>query len=206
MLTEQEIRKELSRRTNFALSVSFVVWILSDAYLEIVAPHFGRNASEWVKGSLILLVIPIVLGVLTAADLFFNRHRWFCPECDEDLTKRTQEVLARRLCPLCESRIVSGGRLHSEKAYKRYRELQFREKLSVLFWVWPAVSLLMLGFWFWDSSEMTGCSLFLVLMPLIGTSTAGWAWARTFDRRYRLQFFTCAILLSIGASELWKTI
>lgn len=205
MLTEQEIRKALSLRTRIALSGCAIAVVCVMVYLVFVVHEYVQNSTDFLEAILILLGIPIFLIPLNVAEVLTRRFRTFCPMCGDNVSRYTAEILARRVCPLCDHRIIADGRVRSREVYQRFRYHQARKFLKYWFWVWPVLSLLFLGFWYWDPSSVRRCSHFLVLAPIMGTSAAGWTWCRTFDYRYLPQFLSSVVLLIINAIVYWQS-
>jgi hypothetical protein len=217
MLTEQRIRETSARRTwavlptlSCAIGTMFLHFLgaglLREHLISLAVNRFGDTARDITPFVLILPAFAILLVPSLLAIRYADRFKTVCPSCDEDVSSRVNHVLSTRCCPTCGKRIVDGGRIHSAAVYQRYLALQSHTFLRYWLWAWPAFGLLLIAWQWFDRSAFQRCPQMSWIIPLLGTSTAGWTWLRTFDRRYVPQLLTSAVLLGLGASLFWQTL
>jgi DNA-directed RNA polymerase subunit RPC12/RpoP len=215
MLTEQEVRKMSARRAWAVLPVmtgaigAVFLYFTGMVYFRepltsLAVSRFGDMARDITPIALILPAFAIFLLPSCLAAKYAGRFKTVCPACHEDISSGTDQVLSTRCCPACSQRILGGGRTHSAVVYKRYQALRSRHFLKFWFWAWPALGGLVIAWQLFDRSAFRQCPQCLWIGPLIGTATAGWAWLRTFDRRYVLQLLVSVILLGLGAVLFWQ--
>jgi hypothetical protein len=84
---------------------------------------------------------------------------------------------------------------------------QLTEKSGTFLWYWlwalPSIGLGCVAWTLFDPSAFQECPQALFTFPLIGTTTAGWTWIRTFDRRFLPQLCCSAVLLVAGVWMFW---
>ncbi len=215
MLTEQAIRQTSKRRmwailpamtcAIVAVMLYFVgVGHFREVLVSFAVNRFGETARDITPIVLILPAFAIFLVPTIAAARFADRFKTNCPSCDQDISNKSHQLLATRCCPSCNENIVDGGRVRSVTVYKRYLAVRSRSFLKYWFWAWPGLGLLCITWWLFDQSAFEQCPQCYWLPPLIGTSAAGWAWIRTFDRRYVPQLLASVVLLGVGATIFWR--
>lgn len=216
MLIAQEIRRTSQRRTRvlafalFCASWSMIVYFVVFAHL--LKPPIARNAESLgarvvdtievvaVLSSIAIFLVPMAIGTGYA-----NRLSTRCPTCGDDLSKRVEQLLATHCCPLCDVEVVAGGRRHSREAYERYKSKRSRRFLWYWLWAWPVMSISMMTWSVFDRSAFERCPQLFVMIPLLGTSTAGWTWLRTRDWRYSPQSISSLALIGLGAYFFWRS-
>lgn len=217
MLTEHEIRRMSARGMWAFLPVMAgaigmtVLYFIGMNYVRVpltslAARGFGETAGDITEIALILGAIPIFLLPTCLAAQYAQRFKTLCPSCHQDISSCTKRVLSTRCCPACSERILAGGRTHSAAVYERYQALQSRRFLTYWFWAWPALGGMVIAWQLFDRSAFQRCPQCLWISPLIGTATAGWAWLRTFDRRYVTQLLASVVLLGLGAFLFWQAL
>jgi predicted RNA-binding Zn-ribbon protein involved in translation (DUF1610 family) len=217
MLTEQQVREVSSSRMRAVLPAmtcaigAVLLYFIGMGYLRepltsLAVNWFGDTARDITPIALILPAFAIFLLPSCLAAKYAGRFKTVCPSCGEDISSGTDRVLSTRSCPACSERILEGGRTHSAAVYRRYQELRCRHGLKHWFWAWPTLGGLVITLQFFDRSAFQRCPQCLWIAPLIGTSTAGWAWLRTFDRRYVPQLLASAVLLGLGAALFWQSL
>jgi hypothetical protein len=217
MLTEQEVREMSARRTwavlpamTGAIGAVFLYFIGMGYFRELLTSlavsRFGDTARDISPIALILPAFAIFLLPSCLAAKYAGRFKTVCPACHEDISSGTDRVLSTRCCPACGERVLGGGRTHSAAVYTRYQALRSRHFLKFWFWAWPALGGLVIAWQLFDRSAFQRCPQCLWIGPLIGTATAGWAWLRTFDRRYVPQLLASVVLLGLGAVLFWQAL
>jgi len=217
MLTEQKVREMSTRRTwavlpamTCAIGAVFLYFIGMGYFREpltsLAVSRFGETVRDITPIALILPAFAIFLLPSCLAEKYAERFKTVCPSCRQDISSRTNQVLATRCCPACSERILGGGRTHSAAVYKRYQALQSRHFLKFWLWAWPALGGLAIALSLFDRSALQRCPQYLWIGPLIGTATAGWAWLRTMERRYLPQLLVSVVLLGLGAAMFWQSL
>lgn len=215
MLTEQEVREKSARWMwvvlpvmTCALGAVFLYLIGMGSFREPLASQvgnrFGETARDMTEVALIFPAFVILVLPSGLAIRYAGRFRTVCPLCDQDISSGTDRVLATRCCPSCDERILDGGRAHSAAVYKRYQALQSRHVLTYWLWTWPALGGVAIAWQWFDRSAVQECPNSLWFPPLIGIATAGWAWLRTWDRRYVPQLLASVVLFGLGAVVFWR--
>lgn len=216
MLIEQEIRRASLRRTrvlafaalcaSWAMIVYFVVfaYLLKPAIAR-AAESLGAGVVDTIEIVAILSSIAIFLVPAAIGTRYANRLSTRCPSCGDDLSKRVEQLLATHCCPSCDVEIVAGGRRHSRVAYKRYKARRERRFVWYWLWAWPVLGVSIMIWRLFDRSAFERCPQLFVLIPLLGTSTAGWTWLRTRDWRYSPQAISSLTLLGLGAYLFWRS-
>lgn len=217
MLTEQEVREMSARRTWVVLPMmtgaigAVFLYLIGMGYfreplISLAMNRFGDTARGITPIALILPAFAIFLLPSCLAAKYVDHFKTVCPSCHEDISSGTDRVLSTRCCPACGERILGGGRTHSAAVYKRYQALRSRHFLKFWLWAWPAFGGLVIAWQLFDRSAFQRCPQCLWNGPLIGTATAGWAWLRTFDRRYVPQLLVSVVLLGLGAALFWQAL
>ena len=217
MLTEQEARKVLARQKwavlpamTGAIGAVFLYFIGVGYFRELLTSlavsQFGETARDITAIALILPAFAIFLLPTCLAARYAGRFKTVCLACHKDISSETGRVLSTRCCPACGARVLGGGRTHSAAVYTRYQALRSRHFLKFWLWVWPALGGLVIAWQLFDRSMFQRCPQCLWIGPLIGTATAGWAWLRTFDRRYVPQLLASVALLGLGAVLFWPAL
>jgi hypothetical protein len=217
MFTEQEVREMSARRTRAVLPVmscaiaAVFLYFFSMGYFRepltsLAVGRFGETARDITPIVLILPAFAIFLIPSCLAAQYAGRFKTVCPLCKKDISSRTDRVLSTRCCPACNERILGGGRTHSAAVFTRFQALQSRHFLKYWFWAWPALGGLVITWQLFDRLAFERCPQCLWMAPAIGTVTAGWAWLRTFDRRYVPQLLASILLVAIGAALSWQTL
>jgi hypothetical protein len=209
MFTEQHLG-ELSRRRIRVLLPTILFGVaamllyllcvaqLRDATQLAIKGRFGDGAARVAPFGLILVAFGLFLVPICIAEKYAKRFQCYCPLCGH-LLSRIAAVLATKRCPACERQIVAGNRARSYATYKRLQAWRTRQFLAIWLWAWPASGLLGLVWWYFCPEEAINCGAFWAV-PLIGTATSGWAWLRTFERRYVPQLTAnIALLGTLGA-------
>lgn len=215
MLTEQQLRQTVNRRTRvvlpallFAIVAVFAYLPLAgcfrDSWIAIVDRHLGKQAAEFAPVLMILPAFAIFLIPCVLAENYTQRFKSVCPSCATDITRATRQVIATRCCSACGERIVAGGRVHALAAYQRQRRIQSRSFLKYWLWVWPCFSCVCLTWYWFDPSTLQRCQHFLFLPALVGTVAAGWAWMRTCDPRYTAPLLASSVLFVLGGFAFWQ--
>ena len=180
-----------------------VVAIVRDPLVDMTRRHIGETAAEFIPFALILPSLVFFLTPLVWAEKRSKRFALICPKCATDLSRSTNRILATRCCSSCGVRIVEGGRTRIGKVFDRYSRMKRRRLLAYWFWVWPILGTLVLTSHAFNPSIWLDCIQVLFLPGLIGTSVAGWTFARTTDRRYLPQLGASAVVFSVGAAMFW---
>jgi hypothetical protein len=215
MLNEQKIREAEASARRVMLSVMLcaagcmLLYLLvliqfRDAILAVADSRLGDAARPVVMFVLIALVVPLFLAPLMMAAQYATRFRVECPLCGADVLSCAARVLATRACPSCNQRIVEGGRAHSSTVYERYRRIASASFLRVWLWAWPAIGAGAIAMQLLDPSAWRQCPAVLWHSPVFGTCLSGYAWIRTWDRRYLPPFLVSLCLVVPGALLYWR--
>lgn len=213
MLSEQAIRIAAKNRLMILAPVMLFAVAGVLVYLAVLGPlakstidaQFSEGVAQWMTIALILPAFAIFLLPSLAAERYCRRFHIDCPSCEADITRQTEEVLATRRCPLCEKRVVEGGRTRRRAVYRRYRDWKQIAFLEAWFWLWPALGLLCLVVWLVDPQLFDETPHVLFLAPLIGSIATGWAWARTRSRRYAASSLCSLLLLALSVAAFLRT-
>jgi hypothetical protein len=216
MLTEKEIRDMSVRRTRAVLPAMTFAILSVFLYLALMGyvrerltslamDRLGGLARDITPIALILPAFAIFLLPSLLAARYAECFKTVCPSCGKDILSRTGRVLLTRCCPACSEQIL-GGRTHSAAVYERHLEIRSRYFLRYWLWAWPALGGLVIAWELLDRGAFRQCPQCLWITPLIGISTAGWAWLRTSDRRYLAQLLTSVTLLGLGAAVYCRTL
>jgi hypothetical protein len=216
MLTEQEIRGMSVRRTwavlpamTFAILSVFVylavMGYFRDRITSLAVERLGGMARDITPIALILPAFAIFLLPSLLAARYAQCFKTACPSCGQDISSQTGRVLLTRCCTACSEQIL-GGRAHSAAVYERHLEIRSRYFLRFWLWAWPVLGGLVIAWELLDRGAFRQCPQCLWIAPLIGTSTAGWAWLRTSDRRCVAQLLTSVTFLGLGAAVYWWTL
>ncbi|SIO14388.1 hypothetical protein SAMN05444166_2682 [Singulisphaera sp. GP187] len=215
MLTEQEVR-EMSARCKWTVLLAMAcaigavflylvgVGYFRESLTSLAENLFGDTARDLTPISLILPAFAIFLLPSCLAAQYAGRFKTACPSCNQDISCRSDRVIATRCCPACGERILEGGRTHSAAVYNRYLTLRSRHFLKYWFWAWPAFGGLVMMWQLFNRSAFQQCPHCLWTAPLIGTAAAGWAWLRTLERRYIPQLLASVVLLGLGVASFWR--
>lgn len=217
MLTEPEVRAMWARRRWAVFPAMFgaggAVLLYFAGVGSIVEPlsslagsRFGDAARELTPIVLILPAFAVFLLPSCLAARYAERFKTLCPLCCVEITSRSERAIATRCCPSCGARILEGGRAHSPAVYERYQALRTRQFLRRWLWGFPAVGGLAIAWRMIDHLAFQDCPQCLLMAPLIAAATAGWAWLRTFDRRYLPQVLASLVLLGFGVVLFWQTL
>ena len=142
-------------------------------------------------------IVPFLIGCWVG-DRRAKPYSIECPSCDKDLMLSANRILKTRSCSACEKRVVSGGKLRSNRVYARFCRQGSRKYLVYWFWIWPVGGAVILASHFVWPQSFANCPHVIFIFGLIGTTAAGWTLVRTFDRRYVLQTIASAIILFLG--------
>jgi hypothetical protein len=211
MLTEQAIRETSRRRAWVILpamtcaAVAAMLYFVGvgqfrEALISFAVDQCGESARDITPIVLILPAFLLFLLPTLAAASYADRFKTICPSCEKDISNRTFQLLTTRCCPYCEHNILAGGRIRSAGVYRRYQSARWRSFLKYWLWAWPVLGLLCLVWWLFDQSALQQCPQCYWLAPLIGTAASGWAWVRTFDRRYLPSLLASIVLLGVGVT------
>jgi hypothetical protein len=85
----------------------------------------------------------------------------------------------------------------------RQDEQQFAPLLRRWLWLWPGMTVLAFAWAYVDPAAFRKCPQVYWVMSLIGLTTAGWSWLRTYDRRYLPPAIVSAGLFGVGVWIFW---
>ena len=180
-----------------------VVGYWRDSFVDLAQQHVGETAADLLPLALILPSLGFFLVPSVWGERKSKRHAFVCPHCNTDLSRSTRRVIATRCCRSCGKQIVEGRRTHGSKAFERLSRIEQRRFLIYWFWAWPVLGMLILGYHWFDPSALNNCPHMLFMPGLIGTAAAGWAFARTMDKRYIPQLGAAAMVLCLGVNAFW---
>lgn len=214
MLAEQTICETSKRRTRVVLSAitcacsAMMLYFLGieqfrEVLISFAVDRFGESAGEIMPIVLILPAFPILLVPIVAAIAYADRFKTICPSCEQDISNNAHQLLTTKRCPSCSENIVEGGTPRSDAFYKRYMAARSRLFLRYWLWAWPAFGLVCIAWRLFDRTAFQQCPQCLWVAPLIGASSAGWAWIRTRDRGYVPQLSASVVFFGVGATIFW---
>ncbi|TWT91534.1 hypothetical protein Pla52n_65250 [Stieleria varia] len=180
-----------------------LVGVVRDSLVDLTQRKVGKTAADVLPIVLVLPSLGFFLGALLWAERMSKRFALFCPECGTDVSKSTNRVLATRCCSSCEMQIVEGRRTHGADVFERFSQLKQRRFLIYWFWIWPVFGLFVLAYHWFDQTAWANCPQALFIPGLIGTTAAGWAFARTIDMRYLPQLGVSALVFLLGVDAFW---
>lgn len=132
-MTEVEFRTATRLRTKQVLT-----WF-SLAIGAIVA-WFGIVLTLGLTGGLVVVpVVPLFLIPLTIAERKATEFSVPCPNCEEDLAKYSDAVLATRCCSICETMVLEDGRRRRKEVWARVQRIRQNRFVGDWLWAWPAL-------------------------------------------------------------------
>lgn len=177
--------------------------LVRDELVAFAGIHFGKFAADITPIVLILPSVAPFLAILLWAERRAKAYAIICPNCGSDQTRSTARILATLCCKNCLQQIVAGERVRKPEVFNRYARVRWRRYLVYWFWAWPALGVVMLiGYWL-NPRSFEPCLHVLFVPGFTGTIAAGWAFTRTFDRRYLPQMGASAVTLAIGGILFW---
>lgn len=145
----------------------------------------------------------IVIAMLSWAERKASRYAITCPNCQADVTRFTQRILATRCCHHCEQQMVEGRRTRGIQTFRRFTRIQQRKFLMYWLWVWPIIAMAFFTLSHFDTTILQRCPQMLIVPGILGTVSAGWSFARTQDWRYFPQMIASGFVLVWGWRLIW---
>ncbi len=209
MLTEQQIRDLGQARARIlipGMTLGVLAVFAYFGFLGVMGPAWaselaasmglGKELQELARVAMILPAFIFFLAPSIIAESRSQKYAVRCPHCEKDVTRSTARILATRSCPGCEKQIVKDGRVRSERVYQRFTDRRTKRFLQAWLWIWPVLGMCLIAVKIAAPSWLHGAPMAGLFPPLLGALIAGWAYVRTWDRRYLPPAIVCSILLA----------